>query len=121
MSDACEWHRCAFCDTRWEDEVQIPFDKERDGCSEWHTCTYCEETVDVDPDTVPDFKYTVGRPDVFGGECHYDFETAKSRAATLSSAWFGNQRIAIKTRDDDGRPTVVAHLYEAGREIKETR
>ena len=85
------------------------------GCTEWHTC-HCDDTCDVDPDTVPDFPFTVGRPDMFGGSSHTTLEAAKSHARSLSAI---GQRMAVKTRAADGHDEIIAHLFENGREVKE--
>lgn len=109
----CAWHACKMCGMEWDpadglDELPA---SEVPGCTEWHEC-HCGELVDVDPETVPDFPYTVGRPDVYGGACYVRLEEARRRAAALSDL-FGGQRIAVKDGDR------ILHLYDGGREVAE--
>lgn len=119
MSCAIDGHQCKHCGKCWGDEDhEIPCSHDS-GCTEWHTCE-CDDVIETDEESRVDYPFTVGRPDLFGGSCHTTIEAAQSHARSLSSL-FGGQRMAVKTDDDDGRPTVVAHLYENGREIKETR
>jgi hypothetical protein len=87
------------------------------GCTEWHTCR-CDDVIDTDEESRVDYPFTVGRPDVFGGSCYRTIEEAKANARNLSTL---GQCVAVKTCDDDGRPTVIAHLYENGQEIQEAR
>jgi hypothetical protein len=117
MSCAIDGHQCKHCGKCWGDEDHaIPCSHDY-GCTEWHTCR-CDDVIDTDEESRVDYPFTVGRPDVFGGSCYRTIEEAKANARNLSTL---GQCVAVKTCDDDGRPTVIAHLYENGQEIQEAR
>ena len=111
---ACDWHTCRMCGMEWDpadglDELPA---SEIPGCSEWHRY-HCGEVIDVDPDTAPDFRYVVGRPDRYGGACYVGLAEAKDRARSASTR-LGGMRVAVKDEEDR-----VLHLYDDGREVAE--
>lgn len=117
MSCAIDGHQCKHCGECWGDEDHaIPCSHDY-GCTEWHTCD-CGDEIDTDEESRVDYPFVVGRTDLYGGSCHTTIEEAKAHARSLSTI---GQRMAVKTRDADGHSTIIAHLFENGREIKETR
>ncbi len=117
MSCAVDGHTCKHCAEGWRDEDhEIPCSHDH-GCTEWHTC-HCGDVIETDEESRVDYPFTVGRPGMYGGQCYRTLEAAQSNAR-YGSKLFGGQRIAVKDCGE-GKETIT-HLYENGREIKETR
>lgn len=114
MSCAIDGHQCKYCGAAWLEEHELPCSHDH-GCTEWHTCD-CGDMIDTDEESRVDYPFTVGRPDLFGGSCHTTLAGAKAHARSLSTI---GQRMAVKTRADDGHNEIIAHLFENGREVKE--